>query len=143
MTARATGVYEFANTGAMRIPLFSFPVPAGKPADLDNHIEKWIDLNKHLVKHPAATFLVPVEGDSMEDAGITSGDLLVVDRSAEPHARSIVIVDVDGDLTVKRLSQVGGRLWLVPASEHHNRQEIKGQQHCSFWGVVTHIIKKA
>ena len=63
------------------IPLFLSPVAAGFPSPATDYIEKNLDLNEHLIKHPAATFFVTVSGNSMTGAGIFSGDLLVVDRS--------------------------------------------------------------
>ena len=78
----------------------------------------------------------------MIDAGIDHGDLLIVDRSIEPSANSIVIVEVDGELTVKKLSRVGKRLWLVPGNKNHTPREIKGEQTCRVWGVVTFVIKR-
>ncbi len=109
---------------------------------MDLYTEGRIDLVKLLVKHPEATFIVPVDGDSMIEDGIDSGDLLVVDSSVEAKPNSIVVVDVDGELTVKKISKVGCRLWLVPGNKSYPPMEIKGEQNCRKLGVVTFIIKK-
>ena len=90
---------------SLRIPLVSAKVQAGCPSPADDHMEKSLDLNEHLVRNPAATFFVKVEGDSMRDAGILSGDILVVDRSLTPKDSQIVVAMLDGDFTVKRLRQ--------------------------------------
>ncbi len=87
----------------MSRPLFVEHVSAGFPSPAENHIERQLDLNSHLIKHPAATFFVRVSGDSMIGAGIFPGDILIVDRSLEPVDKKIVIVVIDSELTVKRL----------------------------------------
>ena len=84
-------------------PLFLVPVSAGFPSPADDYIENQLDLNKHLIKHPAATFFVKVKGDSMIDAGIHSGDILIIDRSLEATDKKVVIAVVDGELTVKNI----------------------------------------
>jgi DNA polymerase V len=87
-----------------QLPLYANKISAGFPSPADDYIEMKLDLNTHLIKHPAATFFVRVSGDSMLNAGINSGDLLIVDRSIEPVDGKIVIVALNGELTVKRLS---------------------------------------
>ncbi len=83
-------------------------VVAGFPSPAEQYLEPPLDLNELLVKRPAATYFVRVEGDSMVGAGISDGDLLVVDRSLRPADGDIIIASVDGDFTVKTL-RVGGK----------------------------------
>ena len=82
-------------------------VVAGFPSPAEQYLEPPLDLNALLVKRPAATYFVRVEGDSMIDAGINPGDLLVVDRSLTPVDGDIIIASVDGEFTVKRLRVEG------------------------------------
>src|SRR5919205_1370652 len=89
-------------------------VSAGMPTPAEDYIEGRLDLNRHLIKHPTTTFFVRVAGDSMRDAGIHSGDILVVDRSLEPNDANIVIAVVDGELTVKRIARRDGQIALLP-----------------------------
>jgi DNA polymerase V len=103
---------------------------------------EWIDLNTEFINHPRTTFLMTACGDSMEE-GICHGDQLLVDRSLEPTSGNIAIIDIDGEFTVKRLSKVGGHLWLVPDNKKHKAVEIGKDQCCEVWGIVTYIIKKA
>jgi len=116
-------------------------VAAGFPSPADDHLEGPLDLNEHLVEHPAATFVVKVQGDSMAGAGIRDGDLLVVDRAREARDGSIVVAVVDGELTVKRLrkSRRGVRLEAenpaYPAIVFHEGKELV------VWGVVAHAIR--
>jgi len=121
-------------------PLFAASVPAGFPSPADDYIEGPLDLNRHLIKHPAATFFVRVSGDSMTAAGIHDGDLLVVDRSVEPRDGSIVIAALDGELTVKRIRLRGDRLELVPENLDYPTRTVAGESAFQVWGVVVHAI---
>ena len=96
---------------------------AGFPSPADDYLEGALDLNEHLIRYPAATFFLRVIGDSMVGAGIHSGDLLIVDRSINPVDGRIVIAIIDGELTVKRLSQQHGKVRLI--SENPNYPTIK------------------
>lgn len=127
----------------LRTPLVSAKVQAGFPSPADDHMEKSLDLNEHLVRNPAATFFVRVQGDSMRDAGITGGDILVVDRSLEPQDKQIVIATLDGDFTVKRLRRKRDRLFLEAGNDAFPPIEISGSQELVIWGVVTFIIHQA
>nr|WP_027186126.1 translesion error-prone DNA polymerase V autoproteolytic subunit [Desulfovibrio inopinatus] len=124
-------------------PLFLATVPAGFPSPADDYIDRKLDLNEYLVTHPAATFFVRVYGDSMVDANITTGDILIVDRAIEPTSGRIVIAILDGELTVKRLLKKNGRLFLVPENSLFSRVEITPELDFEIWGVVTYIIYKA
>ena len=122
------------------LPIFLGRLPAGFPSPADDYLEGKLDLNRHLIKHPAATFFVRVTGDSMIGAGIHSGDLLVVDRSLEPADKNVVVAVVDGELTVKRLFKQNGVLRLLPENLSYQPIEITAQQTIEIWGVVTSVI---
>ena len=122
------------------LPLYSSKVQAGFPSPGDDYIERHLDLNQHLIKHPAATFIVTATGDSMTDAGIHSGDLLIVDKSLEAQHGKIVIAALNGELTVKRLSKMRGRVQLLPENPKYKAIDITGDQDLVIWGVVTHVI---
>ena len=121
-------------------PHFMVSVSAGLPTPAEDYIEGRLDLNRHLIKHPAATFFVRVAGDSMIDAGIHPGDILVVDRSLEPQDASVVIAVVDGDLTVKRIARRGRQIFLVPDNRAYQPLEIQTDMEFEVWGVVTSVI---
>jgi len=132
---------DFASE-ALSLPLFSDRVAAGFPSPADDHLENKLDLNEHLVKHPAATFFVRVEGRSMIGAGIHPDDILVVDRSVEAVNGHIVVAAVDGELTVKRLHYHRARLFLEPENPDYDPIEITGETDLVVWGVVTNVIHK-
>lgn len=141
MTTKVEIVYEPDTATAVERPVWLARVPAGFPSPADDYLEGKLDLNQHLIKHPAATYFVRVTGDSMIGAGIHSGDLLVVDRSLEPADNSVVIAIVDGELTVKRLSTRQGKLLLLPDNEKYPPVEVR-EGAFEVWGVVTHVIHK-
>jgi DNA polymerase V len=125
---------------SLRIPLVSANVQTGFPSPADDHLERSIDLNEHLVKNPAATFFVRVKGDSMRDAGIVSGDILIVDRSVQAADNQIVVAMLDGDFTVKRLRKRKDRVFLEAENNAYAPIEVGENQELVIWGVVTFVI---
>ncbi len=108
----------------------------------DDHLEAELDLNEHLIKHPAATFFVRAKGDSMQEAGIFDNDILIVDRSLTPQNNDVVIAAVAGEHTVKRLVVKQGKPWLYPANSNYKPIPIKEGSELIVWGVVIHTIHK-
>ena len=112
-----------------------FPSPAqGEYADSD--------LNRALITNPAATFCARVIGNSMVDAGINEGDLLIIDRSLTPCDGNIAVCFIDGDFTVKRLSVRDDGIFLTPANAQYPELPVSEDSNFQVWGVVSHIIKK-
>src|SRR5207253_2602092 len=101
MNVALIGTYD----GRVRLvrPLFAARVSAGFPSPAADWVEGRLDLNRHLIKHPAATFYMKVIGDSMDD-DIREGDIIVVDRAAEAEDGDVVVVRINEDFTVKKLS---------------------------------------
>lgn len=124
------------------IPLFGHKVPAGFPSPADDYVEGRLSLDEHLVRHREATFFVRAKGNSMVGAGIFDGDLLVVDKSLAPASGDIVIAVMDGELTVKRLIRLGGRVILRPENPRFKDIELREGQELQVWGVVTSCVKK-
>ncbi len=123
-----------------RLPLFLESVSAGFPSPADDYLEAKLDLNELLVKNYASTFFVRVVGDSMQQAGIFSGDILVVDRSIDPKDGNIIIAVIDGELTVKRLSKTKNKIFLLPENKNYEPIEITEQMRFEVWGVVRTVI---
>ena len=126
-------------------------VVAGFPSPAEQYLEPPLDLNALLVKRPAATYFVRVEGDSMINAGILPGDLLVVDRSLTPVDGDIIIAAVDGEFTVKRLRMEvekksgGGQrkaYSLEPANDAYPVIRLKSGHELDFFGKVTTVIHR-
>ena len=133
-------IYQPDQTTECKRPLFLVPVSAGFPSPADDYIENSLDLNKYLIKHPAATFFVRVKGDSMIDAGIHSSDILIIDRSLDATDKKVVIAVVDGEFTVKRIRRVGEKIYLLPENSDFSSTEITESMDFTIWGVVTNVI---
>jgi DNA polymerase V len=140
METKVEIVYKPDRSTKRRQPIFMATVPAGFPSPAADYEEGKLDLNRHLIKNPAATFFVRVTGDSMLKAGIHCGDLLVVDRSIEPRDKNVVIAVVNGELTVKRIRIRKNKLTLVAENEAYQSQEINEEIEFEVWGVVTNVI---
>ena len=123
----------------LRLPLILNRVPAGFPSPAEDFVEGSLDLNDY-IEHPAATYFVKAEGDSMIGAGIYDGDLLIVDRSIEPKNGSIVIASVMGDLTIKRLKRNLQGKWLL-APENPDYPIIPLVEESQIWGVVKNSVR--
>lgn len=125
---------------AQAFPLYSHSISAGFPSPADDYIEDRLDLNELLVSNKPATFFLRVQGDSMINAGIYDGDLIVVDRSLRPLHRSIVVAVVDGELTVKRLFIRNGMAELHAENPKYMPIRLQDEQELTIWGVVTSAI---
>jgi len=128
------------------IPSFDVRVVAGFPVPLDNDEKSQdIDMLRLLCPHPESSYLIRVQGESMIDAGIESGDIVIVDKSRrEPSAKEIAVCELNGEYTLKRLSvEKDGTRWLVPANPEFPPFPITDGDSFSVWGVVTYIIHKA
>lgn len=115
-----------------------FPVPSG------DEISQRMDLNKLLVTHPAATFYARVVGNSMADAGVDAGDLLVVDRSLEPRNGSMAVCFIDGEFTLKFIcldEKDKGVIWLRPANDDYPQIKVTPDNDFVVWGIVSYTIK--
>ena len=117
-------------------------IHAGFPSPATDYMTQAIDLNKELVKHPAATFYGRVVGDSMIDAGVEEGDILVIDKSLEPRDGDMAVCFVDGEFTLKHLHLREGGLTLRPANKNYPEIEVCEGVDFAMWGVVTYVIKK-
>jgi len=124
------------------LPLYLSPVVAGFPSPAEDYLDRKLDLHDHLVKNHAATFFLRASGDSMIKAGILDGDLLVVDRSLTPGNGSVVIAAVEGELTVKYLAKMNGKVLLVPANDEFPEIDITENENTVIWGIVTYAIHK-
>jgi DNA polymerase V len=140
MSVYVQAVYKNENTQRLRILLCSAAVPAGFPSPAEDYMDRKLDLNEHLIKHPAATFFVKAAGHSMMNAGIHDGDLLIVDRALEPADKKIVIAVINGDMTVKRIRKIRGRLYLMPENDAFLPIEVTEDADFQVWGVVTSVI---
>ncbi|MBV1776011.1 translesion error-prone DNA polymerase V autoproteolytic subunit [Burkholderiaceae bacterium DAT-1] len=129
-----------ANT--VRLPIASSKIAAGFPSPAADHMDEDISLDEILIEHPASTYFVRVKGESMKDAHIYEGDVLIVDKSLTPRHDDIVVAVLDGEMTVKRLYLRNGIVRLVPENPDFPVIDIQEGQELTVWGVVTSTIRR-
>ena len=140
MKVKIEAIYKPDLSTVRKQPYFEAKVSAGFPSPAADYEENQLDLNKHLIKNPAATFFVRVTGDSMVGAGIHHDDILIVDRSLEPKSGNVVIAVLDGELTVKRIRIKRKKITLEPENPDFQSREVAEGSEFEVWGVVTNVI---
>lgn len=115
-------------------------ISAGFPSPAEDFHESF-DIVEHIVQRPAATFFMRVAGDSMNEAGIFDGDLVIVDRSLEPETGDIVVAVLNGEFTIKRLRRTNSRIELVPENPKYRTIILNEGMELEIWGVVTGSYK--
>ena len=118
-------------------------IRAGFPNPAQDFMDLSIDLNTELIKHPSATFYGRVVGDSLKDAGIEEGDILIIDKSIKPREGDMAVCFVDGEFTLKIIKFEKKTIWLLPANTDYQPIKITEENDFMIWGVVTYTIKKS
>lgn len=126
----------------MVLPMVPGKVRAGFPSPAEDFAAARIDLAKELVFHPQCTFILRLQGDSMEGIGMFDGDLLVVDKYLRAQHGDIVIAELDGEFTCKRLLMRNDQVILHPENPTYPDIRPKPGQTMEIWGVVTSCIKR-
>ena len=127
---------------SMFITIGATPVSAGFPSPAEDYAQKRLDINEYLVRNPISTFFFTVKGDSMQEADIFDGDILVVDRSIEAAHGHIVVAFVNGERLVKRLSTRDGSLMLLAGNPKYPPLTLKEGNDLEVWGVVIGKFKR-
>ncbi len=144
---RAVGeVYPAAAQSSLSLPFYeNIRVVAGFPIPLDNdEISRDVEILKMLCPNPEASYLIRVQGDSMIDAGINHGDIIIVDKSnRNPSEKEVAVCELNGEYTIKKFVRQDDRAWLVPANPDYPEIEIKPEDDFTVWGTVTYVIHKA
>lgn len=116
-------------------------ISAGFPSPADDFKEIRISLDEELIKNKEATFYARVSGDSMQDAGLSDGDLIVIDRALNIENNKICVCYLDGEFTVKRIIKRDSKLYLKPENKNYEEIEIKKDSELIVWGIITFVIK--
>ena len=124
------------------LPLGLGSVSAGFPSPAEDYADRRLDLNQYLVRNPVSTFFFKVRGDSMQDAQIFDGEVLVVDRSIEACHGHIVVAFVNGERLVKRLYRRGGRVALLAENKAYPPLVLTDGAELEIWGVVIGLAKR-
>ncbi len=138
-------VYPAATVGEIHLPYFDLGIKAGFPIPLDNDEKSQdVDLLRMICPHPNASYLIRVEGDSMIDADIHSGDIIIVDKSNRtPTPSEVAVCELNGEYTLKRFEKRNdGEGWLIPANPNYPEIRVTENDDFSIWGVVTYVIHK-
>lgn len=131
-----------ANTNSvLELPLVEGGISAGFPSPAQDYIDLSIDLNKELINNPSSTFYARVKGSSMIDAGISDGDILVVDKSLEPQDGDTAVCYIDGEFTLKYIRIEADAIYLVPANPAFKPIKVTEENNFCIWGIVTYSIK--
>ena len=133
-------IYSADTDKSLEISYFENSVSAGFPSPAEDYMHSKLDLNNLLVQHPSATYYVRVIGDSMINAGIVSGDLLVVDRSLEANDGCIIVAFFEGEFTVKRIKKKKNKIFLQAENNNYKAIEITKDMDFEIFGVVAHAI---
>ena len=123
-------------------PIVNEDIAAGFPSPAEDFKEVRISLDKELVKNEDATFYARVRGNSMIDANIEDGDLLVIDRSIETRNGKIAVWMIDGEFTIKRLKVEKDCVYLMPESKNYKPIKVTEVNELIIWGIVTYVVKK-
>lgn len=142
MDGSVAGVYLSNCKTKLSRPLIMWRVSAGFPSPAEDYVEGRIDLNRDLIKHPLATFYVRVDGDSMIEAGILPGSLLVVDRMVEVREGDVVVARLGDELCVKQFSLTDGQVWLLPANKAYEPIVVTEGVDFEIWGRVMYSIQR-
>ena len=127
----------------LALPYADGGIHAGFLSPSQDKLERTFDLNRELVRNAAATFYARVVGDSMIDAHIYEGDILIIDKSLSARDGSLVVGYLDGEFTLKHLDlsqKKEGLIWLVPANPKYSRIRVTAETDFRIWGVVTYVI---
>ncbi|MBN1927814.1 MAG: translesion error-prone DNA polymerase V autoproteolytic subunit [Prolixibacteraceae bacterium] len=135
-------IFESDVSSQVELPLYQTGISAGFPSPAEDYIEGRIDLNTELIKNPSSTFFGRVNGDSMIEAGINNGDLIVIDKSVEPRNNSIIVCIIDGEFTVKRFRKTPEGCFLMPENKNYKPIKVTAENDFRIWGTVTYSIKK-
>jgi DNA polymerase V len=127
-------------SGELYLVLVDAGISAGFPSPAEDYLDLKLDLNRELIKNPSSTFFGRVNGDSMIDAGIHDGDILVIDKSLNPKENSILVCCIDGEFTVKKITKKGNNLYLLPQNPAFRPIKISPESDFRLWGVVTYSI---
>ena len=142
MSTTQLDIFSADASTSLSLPYAASGIQAGFPSPAQDYIDESIDLNRELIKHPAATFFGRVSGDSMIDEGIEEGDILVIDKSLEPMNDDLAVCCIDGEFTLKRISIKESRILLLQSNPTFKPIEVVADNQFVIWGIVTYTIKK-
>ena len=134
-------IFPINTSSVLELPMVDNGISAGFPSPADDFLDASIDLNKIFIKNKDATFYGRVKGDSMIGAGLSDGDLLIIDKSIEPKDGKIAVCFIDGEFTVKRINITTDVIWLIAENKNYKPIKVTKDNDFLIWGIVTNVIK--
>ena len=136
-------LYSSGISTDMDISFVDAVIKAGFPSPAQDYLTGTIDLNKELIRHRDTTFLARVSGNSLQEAGICDGDIIVIDKSLEARNGDFVVAFIDGEFTLKefRLDDNAKCAWLIPHNKDYEPIKVTEENQFMIWGVLTYTIK--
>jgi len=137
-------IYSADPSSILELPFVDGGIKAGFPSPCQDYVTESIDLNKEIIRHKESTFLAKVSGNSLKDAGICDGDIIVIDKSLEVNDGDFVVAYVDGEFTLKefKMDKANQCAWLIPHNESFSPIKVTADNDFVIWGVLTYTIKK-
>jgi DNA polymerase V len=133
--------FTAGTTTELSLPMVDSGISAGFPSPAQDYIDLSLDLNKELISNPSSTFFGRVRGESMKDAGILDGDILVIDKSLEPQDGDTAVCFIDGEFTLKHIKIEKDAVYLIPANPDFKPIRVTEENNFCIWGIVTYSIK--
>ena len=134
-------LYSLNMGSELALPFFKDGISAGFPSPAADFVSETIDLNKHLIKNPASTFIGVAKGVSMTGAGIYDGDLLVIDKAERPLNNRIAVCVLDSEFTLKRLILKNKKIFLAPENPDFPEIDVANYYDFEIWGILRYSIK--
>lgn len=137
-------IYSADPSTIMELPFVDGGIKAGFPSPCQDYMTESIDLNKEIIRHKETTFLARVSGNSLMDAGICDGDIIVIDKSLDVNDGDFVVAYIDGEFTLKefKLDKANNCAWLIPHNDSYSPIKVTEDNDFLIWGVLTYTIKK-
>ncbi|MCF0205844.1 MAG: translesion error-prone DNA polymerase V autoproteolytic subunit [Bacteroidales bacterium] len=131
-------------SSSLEVGYSSDGIHAGFPSPAQNYMNETIDLNRELIRHRETTFYARVEGDSMKDAGIGDGDIVIIDKSLTAKNGDFVAAYIDGEFALKQFQKddTNQCVWLIAANSNYPPIKVTAENNFIIWGVITYTIKK-
>ena len=136
-------IYSADLSTELNLPYADSGIKAGFPSPAQDYLTESIDLNKTLIRHTETMFYAKVSGDSLNDIGISDGDIVIIDKSLEAQNGDYVAAFIDGEFTLKqfKLDVANNCAWLIPANKKYSPIKVTEDNDFMVWGVITSCVK--
>lgn len=135
-------IYNTDDSTSLELPYADAGVRAGFPSPAQDYTDESIDLNRDIIHHRESTFYARAVGDSLCEANVFEGDILVIDKSLEPHDGDMAVCFLNGEFTLKFIRKGSDGLFLMPANPKYEPIRVDNEDDFRIWGIVTYVVHK-